>query len=546
MNTGSSNEDLHLPWDRQSLETLIRKILTTGETSKVDFKGAFALVDAQQQGELLKDISAIANTYDHNYRNHGFLIFGVQQNAITGCSFPDNEDHIQASIDDLVKKYLAPFITTHLFFFLDDKNQWGVLVIPPTQNAPHVFIGDIHKRYRGDIYVRRGTTTGKAQAEDFPRFFRQHLDEYAYEFRQSVYDLQRQMANLETQVKKLSPRGTATSPRPRKITASECPSVTQPIVEPPRSITEKIDALLTNEEDQITKGLLHEARKISAFLGSDEIPWAAQPSDKEKTRAMFARIEEVCGEYWTAVAHLVIGDERGSYDDALLKTIGFLARTPSPPQGSYTEAGKYIRHYPLFVALYIIAVCGVAKKKEKLLKAILKIPLLGRTHYDEPLPITYILFLMRHSADLFHPLYESFPDRKWCDPIATYTRSLIDRIVNPDDPLWDKTAEFFKGEFVLCIAPMDLIEKETKKPMIGHPSSGLFLFLSESEPILQRFLKAEKDWIKKLFDRPLENILEEFDNRAHELSNGSGCFGGGFEDGAVAAAFPERKKSGNQ
>jgi predicted HTH transcriptional regulator len=183
------DDEMHLPWDRQSLEDLLRKVIPTGETSKVDLKRDFELSDVPHQAELLKDISAIANTYNQHYRNHGFVVFGVEQTSLVGCTFPDNEDHVQASIDDLIKKYLGQFITTHLFIFSDADKQWGVLVVPPTRNAPHVFINDVHKRYRGDVYVRNGTMTVKAQPEDYVRFFGQRLEEHTYELRQTVSDL---------------------------------------------------------------------------------------------------------------------------------------------------------------------------------------------------------------------------------------------------------------------------------------------------------------------------------------------------------------------
>lgn len=72
------DSDLHLPWDRESLEALLRKVLQTGETGKVDLKRSFEIVDGAHQAELLKDLSAIANTYDHHYFNHGFIIFGLR------------------------------------------------------------------------------------------------------------------------------------------------------------------------------------------------------------------------------------------------------------------------------------------------------------------------------------------------------------------------------------------------------------------------------------------------------------------------------------
>jgi len=536
------DNEMHLPWDRPSLEALIRKVISTGEASKIDLKSNFELSEAQQQGEFLKDISAIANTYNHYYRNHGFIIFGARQNNMTYCNFSNNEDHLQATIDDLIKKYLGPFIITHLFIFTEGEKKWGVLVIPPTKTAPHVFISDIHKRCRGDVYVRSGTTTTKAHPDDYVRFFRQHLEEHTYEFQQSINDLQREVSLLKSQIKKI--KTFPTLQKREKLTsktkaASDIPEITKQY----QSISEQIDDLFAKEEDVVTKGLLTEAKKINDFLESSEIPWAISSVEKTQSKEIFSKIESVSNEFWSAVISIVLKDDKGIYDEALVKAITYLARMMNAPSGvSYTELGKNVRYYPLLVALYIICIVGVAKKRDKLLKRILKINLQGRSRYEEPLPITYILFFIRSSANVFQPLYDAYPNSKWCDPVASYTKSLIDRILNPDDLLWDKDNEFYRGEYVLCIAPMDILEKETKKPMIGHPSSGLFLFIGIAEPIIVRLLKQDKEWLKKVFERPLEEILKEFDNTAHLLINGSGGFGGGFEGKAFEIAFPEKVK----
>ena len=533
-------ETLHIPWDRNALEALLRKVIDIGEATKVDLKSSFEITDAQQQGELLKDISAMANTYSHHYKNYGFIIFGVTQSDIIHTTFSNNEDHLQASIDDLIRKYLGPFITTHLFIYYDSGKQWGVLVIPPTRNAPHVFINNIHKRNRGDIYVRNGTITEKAQPGDFARFFRQHLEEHTYELQESISDLQHQVSDLSKQIKATQREDKSAGELKEEVLK----------LEPAKdyiSLTERIDYLLAKEEDVITKGLLNETRKIVRFLESSEIPWAVGNIDKTLSEEITKKIESACIEFWSAITSLVLRDDKGLYEDALFKVITYMAKQMEPPSGvPFTEVGKGIRYYPLFVALYLISIAGVAKKRDKLLKRILKIELQGRSHYDEPLPITYILFLVRRAADVFQPHNPGYPQQKWCDPVASFTKSLIDKILISDDLLLDKESEFYRGEYVLCISPMDILEKETKRPLIGHPSSGLYIFFSSARPIITRFLKDEKDWLKKIFERPLEELLLEFDQTANELGRSSGCwFLEGFRQGALEAAFPEKARAGS-
>lgn len=526
--------ELHLPWDRSALEGFLPKIISTGEADKVDLKTSFDLSDVQHQAEFLKDISAIANTYCHHYKNHGFIVFGASANSISYTTFPNNEDHLQATIDDLVKKYIGPFITTHLFIFEQDNKQLGVLVIPSSNNAPHVFIKDIHKRYVGDIYVRNGTTTSKAQPGDFVRFFSQRLEEHTYNFQQKIYDVQRQVYDLGTKLKKVKIGDLDGSIEEKK-------SVKLPqVAEPAGLVSELIDTILTKEEDVISKGMFNEVIKINKFLDSDVIPWDIGKEDKEMSATILSNIETESQEFWLAIISLVSKDDKGVYDDVLVKAVSYLARKiESPMSTSYTESGKSIRYYPLFISLYLISIIAVAKKKDKLLKRVLKLELKSRSHYDDPLPITYILFLIRRAGGIFHPMYSRYPQNKWIDPVATYTKQIIDKFFAPNNLLEDKEEEFYNGEYVLCLSPMDVIDKETQRPMISTPSSGNYLFMGGSAPIITRFLKNDKEWLKKVFDRPLEDLLEEFDQKAVKLSNG--FWGDGFQSGAMDAAFPEKK-----
>ena len=165
-------DDLYLPWDRSQLEALARQLVERGEGPKVDLKAMLDLSGAAAHGELLKDISAMANTYDAAHRNYGFIIVGASSSAVTFAQFSQTTDQLQATIDDLVKKHIEPFVRSHVLLFGHDQEAWGVIVIPPTRQAPHVFVHDIHKRSRGDIYVRRGTTTDKAGPADYVRFLR--------------------------------------------------------------------------------------------------------------------------------------------------------------------------------------------------------------------------------------------------------------------------------------------------------------------------------------------------------------------------------------
>src|SRR5262249_13446558 len=322
--------------------------------------------------------------------------------------------------------------------------------------VPHAFINDIHKRYRGDVYVRSGTTIVKAQPEDYARFFRQHLEAHTYEFQRTVSDLQHQVSTLTEQLRRISSapvHGEQLRPTTEKELGQSLDTGS-----PDKSVSERVRALLAKEEDLVARGLFDEVRKINAFLESNEIPWAAQVTDKQTTQEILSKIEATSSEFWRAIVELVMKDEKGTYDDALIRALSYLARIVEPPTGTpFNDLGRGLRYYPLFVTLHLVCIIGITQKRNILLKTVLKLNLRGRSHYDEPLPITYVLFQTRLARDFFKPLHEGYPQTTWCDPVAAYTKSLMDRFLNPDDPLWDKDAEFYRGEYLLSLSPMDMV-----------------------------------------------------------------------------------------
>ena len=526
--------ELHLPWTNDKLEELLRQIIKTGETTKVDFKAMLDLTSMQGQAEMLKDVSAIANTYDYPYKNHGFIIIGVSSNKITYNEFKQNADALQASIDDLVRHYLDPFVSTHVRIFEENEQKWGVIVIPPTHTAPHVFTKDIHKRYRGDVYVRRGTITEKAQSGDYIRFFRMHIDEQTFSFQQQVKEVQQDILEIN---KRLDSERIIPTELPKENPESKTPSKnTRKIRYSSRiNLIQEIQKTLASEIDPIAQGLAEEAKKINDFLDSNEVSWALQVQDKKTGEEVIDKIEKVSDVFWHALSTLIEKDDKGEYEDTIIQTITYLARFAEAPTGvSYTSLGRHIRYYPLVVSLYILFIIGTFKKKNTLLRKIKEIPLIQRSIYDEPSSIVYTLFHIRSSEEVFQTKRPDYPNRKWCDSVGTYIKEFLQGKIKINHPTWDFQTYFYIGEFLLCLTPIDL-------PEISRPSSGAFLYFNESEPIIKRFLSTNVDWAAKIYSRPFVDILSNFDENASKFGRG-GCFASGFSSGAVQMAYPKKGK----
>lgn len=529
-------EPFHLPWTNEALEDLLREIIARGETTKVDFKRQFDLQNPEQQAELLKDIAALANTYDYSYKNYGFLVLGVDAGKLVHCAFRQHADAFQATIDELVKHSIGPFIPTQFRIFMNGETSWGVIVVPPSNTAPHVFIKDGHKRYRGDVYVRRGTTTDKALWDDYVRFYRVHLQEETHALRHQLQNLNREVSELRLAIETEAASHQATQePTTTKREQSD------ELAARPRSRRKKsalsllaqIQETFQGEVDPIQTGLLKEAEAINAFLDSDALPWALQVTNKSDGEEALALIEKAAETFWAALSVLVEMDRMAKYEDLLVEALGQLARQREAPAGTrFTDLGRYVRYYPLVVSLYLVFAVGAFKKRDSLLRKVAALPLTTRSLYDEPLPISYALFMIRRADNVFQTRRSNYPEGgKWCDAVASVIKAFFDRGVNVTNRAWDPVANFFIGEFLLSLLPI-----QTKE--VGHPSLGLYLFASESVPVLRRFLSKDAQWAELAFETSFREVLSTFDRLAPEVARSSGCWPGGFQTGAVTTAYP--------
>src|ERR1700722_10349064 len=120
-----------LPWENKELEALLQGLIAHGtEAAKIDFKAEIESATADQKAELLKDITAMANTYDENYADHGFLIFGVKGKTIAGITQTEADtDKLQSHIEQILKAYISPMPQIYVIGFTTAKGeQWGVIV----------------------------------------------------------------------------------------------------------------------------------------------------------------------------------------------------------------------------------------------------------------------------------------------------------------------------------------------------------------------------------------------------------------------------------
>ncbi len=196
-----------LPWSKDELEAVLRDILSHGvETAKVDAKTELDTATNEAKAELLKDISAIANTYGTEYHDHGFLIYGATRGGITGIKQTETDtDKLQSHLEQLLRTYVATMPQIYVIGFTDATLQWGVIVIPPRNTKPHRFVKELQcqdhrrSRKRGDWFVRRGSTTDVGLPEDLATIAQRQTDALLEPLRENMRLLQSRIGKIEDQ-----------------------------------------------------------------------------------------------------------------------------------------------------------------------------------------------------------------------------------------------------------------------------------------------------------------------------------------------------------
>lgn len=306
----------------------------------------------------------------------------------------------------------------------------------------------------------------------------------------------------------------------------------------PGSLRNLIGTSFAKEEDPIVRGLLTEVGKIHGFLSSKDVPWDLHQVDAKLGKEVLNNIEQTSKEFWEALGSLVYHDKQGKYDDAVLRSVKCLARILPPLGVSYSDWGANIQYLSLVVSLYVICITAVASQRYGLLKKILQLPLSPRSPYEDSEPIAYCLLNLRKADGVFQTQHPEYPNRRWCDAAGTYIEQLLRHTLKIDDPLWDYRTAFFQGEFVLCLSPLDVTFKSSDVRLVWYPSPGLFLYISDAQPIIRRLLLDDGLKLAEAFKRPFNDILGDFDKTAKNLMSGM-CFAHGFAGGSKRLVYPE-------
>ena len=178
-----------------TIDEILHFLARTPEQAVFDWKQDFVSpTDDDARGELIKDIAAIANASALSY---GFIFYGVDPRR------PDPLIGITGSYDDsriqqLLKGKVEPLPSFLYYEVSAGPKTVAVIQVAPSKRRPFIIRVDIGHLRKGQIVIRRGSSTDGVTLEDLVEFFYGTNSAYFANVRNSLgLDVQRQQAQNE-------------------------------------------------------------------------------------------------------------------------------------------------------------------------------------------------------------------------------------------------------------------------------------------------------------------------------------------------------------
>lgn len=175
-----------------TIDEILQMLSRTPEQAVFDWKQDFALpADDEKKGELIKDIAAIANGSPLSY---GFIFYGVdprRPDPLVGIS----NSYDDARLQQLIKGKIDPLPSFLYYEVSAGTKMVAVIQIAPSKKRPFIITADIGRVRRGQIVIRRGSSTDGITVKDLFEFFYGNTSGYfPGVVNQLGLDIQRQQA----------------------------------------------------------------------------------------------------------------------------------------------------------------------------------------------------------------------------------------------------------------------------------------------------------------------------------------------------------------
>lgn len=151
-----------------NFDEVIALVTKTPEQAVFDWKTDFVIPnDDEKRGEFIKDLSATANACASS---DGFIVYGVdprKPEPILGIT----QSYDDANLQQLVQGKIQPLPEFLYYEVSAGSKSLGILQVKPTRKRPHIIAVDLGKVRKGQILIRRGSSTDAVTMRDLFEFF---------------------------------------------------------------------------------------------------------------------------------------------------------------------------------------------------------------------------------------------------------------------------------------------------------------------------------------------------------------------------------------
>jgi nucleoside phosphorylase len=261
--------------------------------------------------------------------------------------------------------------------------------------------------------------------------------------------------------------------------------------------------------------VLQEAKALAEVMQGEleACPWVLSKQNQPECQQCIEYLEAKSERFVRILATIVQHDQNAQFVTSIAKAFKILARQSVPINTTFTDESRFVRLYPLALALYGVFIVGVQEEREQLLRTVLGIRWNRQANSLPNLPIVYVLsYLDGYSHSIFNAVLGGTP---YFAPVA----ERIKRILLPwlEELLLDTDAAFYQGEFVLGLADIEAPPYLSDEKCLSL--QGIYLYHSQARPILTAFLRDSSQWLVSLYPS-LEELLHVFDETASKLDRG--------------------------
>ena len=151
-----------------TIDEITEMVSNIPEQNAFDWKQDFSPPkDDNSKGEILKDITSIANSSVDSY---GFIVYGVNPNKPNVLVGVTNK-YDDARLQQLINGKVEPAIEFIYYEVSYGSKTISVIQVAPSRRRPHIIRVDLGKVRKGQIPIRRGSSTDGVTLNDLIEFF---------------------------------------------------------------------------------------------------------------------------------------------------------------------------------------------------------------------------------------------------------------------------------------------------------------------------------------------------------------------------------------